>query len=421
MGSLSSIIKIRGGEGLCALCLLCVLCEKKMGGGWWQISLDKVNRLNTIQKSKMLPEDYLKTDINKPIEIGEMKILPVWFDSMGAKSMCTYVQTPDINILIDPAAAIMQPSYPLKENEKEAFLIKALDRVREYSKKADIIIITHYHYDHHKVPSELPEAYIDKQLYIKDPNKWINFSQWERVRLLYGELLSILDKDLKMKDLEREPEETDFKDPFTELTILQKKDFGDYKRRHSELIGKWKHKMLETSKIWKTRKWLTEFSAKETSINFIKEGVVNVGETRIVFQKPFFHGIEYAKTGWVEPVVISHNNNKFLFSSDLQGPTIEDYAQWIISEDPDVIILDGPATYLFGYMLNRVNLNRSIENASRIVRECNFEIMIYDHHCLRERRFRERLKPFYETVKESKKNVLTAAEWFKLKPLAEII
>ncbi len=32
MSSLSSIIKIRGGEGLCALCLLCVLCEKRMGG-----------------------------------------------------------------------------------------------------------------------------------------------------------------------------------------------------------------------------------------------------------------------------------------------------------------------------------------------------------------------------------------------------
>ncbi len=31
MGSLSSITKIRGGEGLCALCLLCVLCEKKRG------------------------------------------------------------------------------------------------------------------------------------------------------------------------------------------------------------------------------------------------------------------------------------------------------------------------------------------------------------------------------------------------------
>ncbi|MEE8299774.1 MAG: hypothetical protein V3R28_00540 [Desulfatiglandales bacterium] len=40
---------------------------------------------------------------------------------------------------------------------------------------------------------------------------------------------------------------------------------------------------------------------------------------------------------------------------------IEDYAQWIIKENPDILILDGPPGYLFGYMVNRINLQRAID------------------------------------------------------------
>ncbi len=369
----------------------------------------------------MLPEEYFKTDLNKPFKVGEMAILPIFFDSMGAKSMCTFVQTPDIKILIDPGAAIMQPSYPLKEEEKELFLGKAIEQIKEYCKKADVVIITHYHYDHHKKPSELPEAYSGKKLYIKDPNRWINYSQWGRARLLYEELLLMLDNNLKMRDLQTKPLQSKFKDPYEELELLKKKDFGDYEKRHNELIKRWKGKMLHTSNIWKKEPWLSEFSVGETHIHFIKKGKIKYGNTEILFQKPFFHGIEYAKTGWVEPILIIHKDKKFFFSSDLQGPTIEDYADWIIHENPDVIILDGPATYLLGYMLNKTNLNRSIENASRIVRECDFELMIYDHHCIRGKKFRERLKPFYDTVEETGENVLTAAEYFGLKPLVELL
>ena len=40
---------------------------------------------------------------------------------------------------------------------------------------------------------------------------------------------------------------------------------------------------------------------------------------------------------------------------------IEDYAQWIIDENPDILILDGPPTCLFGYMVIRNNLQRAID------------------------------------------------------------
>jgi predicted metallo-beta-lactamase superfamily hydrolase len=33
-----------------------------------------------------------------------------------------------------------------------------------------------------------------------------------------------------------------------------------------------------------------------------------------------------------------------IYTSHLQGPGIEDSAQWIIKENPDILILDGPPT-----------------------------------------------------------------------------
>ena len=121
----------------------------------------------------------------------------------------------------------------------------------------------------------------------------------------------------------------------------------------------------------------------------------------------------------IAPVL--YKDKKVFFSSDIMGPNIEDYAEWIIDENPNIIILDGPSTYLLGYMFNQINLDRCIENVSKIVKEANFDIMIYDHHLLRERKFREHMGNFYDIVYENRKRVLTAAEWFNLPPLVDLI
>ena len=146
-------------------------------------------------------------------------------------------------------------------------------------------------------------------------------------------------------------------------------------------------------------------------VHFADGKEIKIGETKISFSNPLFHGIEYAKTGWIIATIVECEGEKIIHSSDLQGPTIEDYADWLIKENPDVLILDGPATYLLGYMLNKINMNRSIENAHRIVKEGGLELMIYDHHLLREKKFRERTKKVW------KENVMTAAEYNGKEPL----
>ncbi len=110
-----------------------------------------------------------------------MKILPVAFDSLGTRSMCTFVETDNVKILIDPAAALGPRRYGLPPHEVEYNrLRKHWSDIINISTRADIIIITHYHYDHHS--PDFPEIYRNKIVYIKDPEKSINRSQFGRAK-----------------------------------------------------------------------------------------------------------------------------------------------------------------------------------------------------------------------------------------------
>lgn len=57
--------------------------------------------------------------------------------------------------------------------------------------------------------------------------------------------------------------------------------------------------------------------------------------------------------------MIEHGGQKLIHSSDLNGPIIEDYPEWIIRENPDLLVLDGPMTYMRGYLLTETTLGAS--------------------------------------------------------------
>ncbi|HDD71689.1 MAG TPA: hypothetical protein ENF99_01720 [Candidatus Aenigmarchaeota archaeon] len=109
-----------------------------------------------------------------------MKIQPISFDSIGVRSMATFVETNDLKIFIDPGASLAPIRFGLKPHALE---LKRLDehweKIIRLAKESDILIITHYHYDHHN-PWENLEIYKDKILLIKHPTENINFSQKKR-------------------------------------------------------------------------------------------------------------------------------------------------------------------------------------------------------------------------------------------------
>ncbi len=355
-----------------------------------------------------------KLTIRKPITIGKVKTHLLWFDSMGAKSSSMLIETPDIKILVDPGAAEMQPSYPLSSEEKKELREKALTVIKEASQEADVIFISHYHYDHYTLPSEAPEIYEGKKLWIKDPNIWINHSQWKRARLFLKQLGETFE-ERTIGQVSQPPKEIEIKDPLEDLPLAMGRDLGDYKARKDELLAKGKAWFEKLVALWRCEPWVCPFALVEEEILFADNKEFKVGSTTIRFSPPLFHGVELDRLGWVISMVLECQGTKILYSSDLQGPIIEDYADWIIKENPDLLILDGPATYLLGFMFSQTNFRRVILNLSSILQNIDSQIIIYDHHLPRDIHFKERMAEVYEIAEREGKTLLTAAEWLGAK------
>ncbi|MCW3129751.1 MAG: MBL fold metallo-hydrolase [Methanophagales archaeon] len=342
-------------------------------------------------------------------------IEPVWFDSLGAKSSCTLVKTPDVKILIDPGIAAMQPSFPASAEKKREWHEEGRKAIKRASKEADIIIISHYHYDHY-FPTDLG-IYKDKIILAKNPNEYINDSQRARATSFYSGICEAYGKTNLESLLKTKRGGKKYPDPLADLPIARHKNFGDYNKRRAELLEKGKRWFDGRVANWLKNQEIPELNFPSLKTIYPESKEFKVGKTRLRFSNAMFHGIEFSRVGWVFYTIVEHETEKFIHSSDLNGPVIEDYAQQIISENPQVLILDGPMTYMFGYLLNRINLNRAVENAAEIVRSIDAELILYDHHLPRERKFRERTEKVWNAAKEEKKKVMTAAEFLGKEPV----
>ena len=107
-----------------------------------------------------------------------MNIIPIASDSLGVRSMATYIETKDCKIFIDPSAALGPKRYGLPPCQKELeALFNAKQRIAEIAEKCDILTISHYHYDHYD-PNDV--FYNGKKVFVKDITKNINKSQKQR-------------------------------------------------------------------------------------------------------------------------------------------------------------------------------------------------------------------------------------------------
>ena len=140
----------------------------------------------------------------------------------------------------------------------------------------------------------------------------------------------------------------------------------------------------------------------------------------IEFTEPWFHGVEYDRTGWVVGFNAKIGNTSVFYTSDVMGPIIEDYAVFIAKKRPGIVVLDGPPTYLYPYMFNRINLERAIKNAITLI-DSHPYLIIYDHHLLREKRWRERVSPVLNYARQRGIRVVTAAEYLGKKPLIDTL
>ena len=134
------------------------------------------------------------------------------------------------------------------------------------------------------------------------------------------------------------------------------------------------------------------------------------GSTIIKFSPPVYHGTN-PKLGYVVEVSISCGGEKMVFTSDVEGPSVADQAEFIIQEDPDLLILDGPMTYMLGFRYSRKSLALSIENINRIIKETSVKSILVEHHFMRDLKYKERIPEVYECAAENDVKVITAAEY----------
>jgi len=338
----------------------------------------------------------------------------VWFDSMGAKSSCTYVSTRSVKLIIDPGIAIMHGTFPASYEMKVEWLNKGYLEIVKYLRKASHVVISHYHYDHY-LPDDI-ELYGGKVLFVKNPNIYINDNQRERALRFFDKLYKRY-FETALEDILLEHEELTFTNPLDELPHSMSLDLGNYNERRWELFEKGLKWFKNRVNKWNGSKFVPELRGESIEVFFAENRTFKIGNTEIRFTKPIFHGIEFSRVGWVFMTIITEGKKKLIHTSDINGPIIEDYADLIIREDPDILILDGPMTYMLGYTMNLINLRRVIKNIIRIIENTKANPIILDHHLPREKKFKERLSDVYKTAESLGKDVITAAEYYGREPV----
>ncbi|MBC7130800.1 hypothetical protein H5T51_06245 [Candidatus Bathyarchaeota archaeon] len=286
--------------------------------------------------------------------LKNIRVVPLAAESLGVRSMCTYVETRDVRILLDAGVSLCPNRFGLPPHPIEfKAIIEARRRIDEAAKKAEIVTISHYHFDHH-TPSyrdwlcnwtmedeTARNIYKDKTVLMKHPREKINFSQRRRA------------------------------------WVFQKTG-GSYAKKLEIADGK--------------------------SFTF--------GQTTLRFSKPVFHGSENSALGWVLIAIIERKNERFLFAPDVQGPISAETLEIILRETPNLLMLGGPPLYLAGFRVNENQIARGLENLRKIIEAVPCTIV--EHHLLRDEDWREKIAAMLNEAEKIGHKVLTAAEFLGL-------
>jgi len=283
--------------------------------------------------------------------LKQIQVTPIAAESLGARSMCTLIQTPDITLLLDAGISLCPWRFNLPPHPIEFQTIQTLrEKIAKVADKTQTITLSHYHYDHHTPSFEdwivnwttqtetARQIYQDKTLLIKNPKENINLNQQKRATRF-------------------------LKTSATHARVIQEAD----------------------------------------------DKTFHYGNTQVRFSKAVPHGEDNSTMGYVTMTTIEYDEEKVLFAPDIQGP-ISNYTQQLILEtQPTLLILGGPPFYLTGIRVKECNIQTAINNLKTIVEQ--IPITIVEHHTLRDEFFKQKLFPIKTRADQVGHMLLTAAEF----------
>lgn len=252
-----------------------------------------------------------------------MRVIPLTSESLGVRSLATFVEASGIKILIDPGVALGPKRYGLPPAKAEMEVLQKMRRkLQGYARRSEVVVISHYHYDHHtpffeglyesSSESYAREIYEGKPLFIKHPRENINFSQRKRAWAF-------------LKNTE---------------PIAGKIEFADGKS-------------------------------------------FDLGGVELEFSPAVPHGGEGSRLGFVVMTLIDDGSKRVIHASDIQMLNRKS-VEWIIGKIPDLLITGGPPTYLGKRAEGSWQVG--IKNLNEIIRETGAEIIL-DHHIIRDKNY----------------------------------
>lgn len=281
-------------------------------------------------------------------------VTPLAFESLGVRSMCTQVLTRDVNILLDAGVALGHRFGLMPHPIEYKALKEARSRIQIAASTADVVTISHYHNDHH-TPN-----YIDKV--------WLDTTPELSENIYRG-------KTVLVKDYRR--------------------NINTAQRRRGWMFAQ------------AARKWAGKFEVADGQTFEFKK-------TTVRFPSPVPHGESETELGWVLPCIIEKSNEKIMFAPDIQGPVVESTLKLILDENPTLLILGGPPTYLKGYRISDEFFQTSLRNMEQIVRQV--KTVVVDHHLLRDEAWHSFLEPVTKSARNSRHRLVTAAELLEQEP-----
>jgi len=283
-----------------------------------------------------------------------VQVTPIGFESLGVRSMCTFIETSDVRVLVDAGVALGPRFRKLPHPREYQARDLCRARIREYAAKADVIVVSHYHNDHHTpnytetvwLGSSLEESeqvYQNKIVLVKDIRNWINFSQ----------------------------------------------------RRRG----------------WMFQRFVRKIGSKCE----VADGkTFEYGGTKVKISEPVPHGEEHSELGWIIMTTIESQGEKVLHASDVQGPMYKQTTRSILKAKPDLLILGGPPLYLEGVKVEASSIRQGIKNAAGIARRV--PTLIFEHHSLRSENWRDKSTPVFDAGAKAGNKVTTGAEYLGMAP-----
>ncbi|MCW4019454.1 MAG: MBL fold metallo-hydrolase [Candidatus Bathyarchaeota archaeon] len=283
--------------------------------------------------------------------LNKIKVTPLASESFGVRSMCTLVETPDVTVLLDAGVSLAPYRFRLLPHPIEFQTITRLrKRIAEAADKAQIVTISHYHFDHHTPSYEdwlvnwtqnaetARQIYQDKTVLIKNPKENINASQRQRAWM-----------------------------------------FQKTGGKHA--------KTVETS------------DGKAFSF----------GGTEVRFSEAVPHGPEDSMLGWVIMATVEYGGERFMHAPDVQGPMATHTAELILAEKPDLLMIGGPPFYLGGFRVDEGQIRKGTANLQSIVERVS--TVIIEHHALRDAQWRTRAESLCKAADAAGHRLVTAAEF----------